>query len=104
MGLVFKREKTFDDCKDKNLLRFDFYIEKYNLCVEFDGEQHDRKVRFRGQSEEDAEKSFEGTKRRDKIKNEYCKKKNICLLRIPYTEIKNIEDILRKKLQELGRI
>ena len=40
--------------------------------------------RFRGQSEEDAEKSFEGTKRRDKIKN--------------------IEDILRKKLQELGRI
>ena len=104
MGLVFKREKTFDDCKDKNLLRFDFYIEKYNLCVEFDGEQHYRKVRFRGQSEEDAEKSFEGTKRRDKIKNEYCKKKNICLLRIPYTEIKNIEDILRKKLQELGRI
>lgn len=104
MRVKFKREKTFRGCKDTRLLRFDFYIKEYNLCIEYDGPQHFRPVKFGGQSQENAEKCFEDAKRRDQIKNEYCKKKKIHLLRIPYTEIKNIEDILKKKLQELGRI
>ena len=32
----------------------------------------------------------------DKIKREYCKRNNITLIEIPYTEIKNINNILVK--------
>lgn len=41
---------------------------------------------------------FEATKRRDKIKNDYCKNNGIELIRIPYTEFDNIPKILRNKL------
>lgn len=34
----------------------------------------------------------------DKIKNEYCRNNNIKLIRIPYTEIRNINNILKKEL------
>jgi len=37
-------------------------------------------------------------KYRDKKKNEYCKNNNIRLLRIPYYEFKNIENILKNLL------
>ena len=36
-----------------------------------------------------AEKKFKDTKKRDKIKDEYCKSHNINLLRISYIDIKN---------------
>jgi sporulation protein YlmC with PRC-barrel domain len=37
---------------------------------------------------------------RDQIKTEYCKNKNIKLLRIPYTKIKYINSILIKELKK----
>ena len=39
-NIEFKKEKKFKDCKDKYQLPFDFYLPQYNLCIEFDGEQH----------------------------------------------------------------
>jgi len=38
--LEFKSEKKWDDCSYKNPLPYDFYIESYNLLIEFDGEHH----------------------------------------------------------------
>ena len=38
---------------------------------------------------ENAIKTFNSTKKDDKIKNEYCKKNNIKLIRIPYYDFKN---------------
>jgi len=35
------------------------------------------------------------------IKNKFCKENNIKLLRIPYTEYKNIEELLEFVLQEV---
>jgi hypothetical protein len=35
---------------------------------------------------------------RDSIKNIFCKENNIKLIRIPYYEIDNIEQILKKEL------
>ena len=43
--ITFEREKTFNTCKfpDSNALaRFDFYLPDYNICIEYDGEQHFR--------------------------------------------------------------
>ena len=83
----FISQKRFIDCVYKQPLPFDFYLKDYNTCIEFDGAQHFIPVKFWG--------GIEGllqSKERDKIKNEYCKKNKINLIRIKYTD--NIEDIL----------
>lgn len=47
-------------------------------------------------SEENAKKSFDATVKHDKIKNDYCKKYNIPLLRIPYWEM--VTALIKTKL------
>lgn len=84
-------QKRFPDCKDERTLPFDFYIPKYNLCIEYDGLQHFVPVDWFG-----GEKGFETCQRHDKIKNEYCEKNGILLLRIPY--FKNVEEELEQFL------
>ena len=84
-------QKTFDDCRNRRVLPFDFYIPTCNLCIEYDGEQHFRTVDYFGGNE-----GFEQRKRNDEIKNQYCKDHNIRLLRIPY--YKNVEEELNNFL------
>jgi very-short-patch-repair endonuclease len=86
----FIHQYKIDDCKDKRPLPFDFYLPDYNLCIEFDGEQH-YKPKF-------GESSFMQTQKHDNIKNEYCKTHNIKLLRIPYWDGSNIKQIIQKQL------
>lgn len=86
----FIHQHKFEDCKDIRLLPFDFYLQKYNLCIEYDGQQH-FEPRF-------GLENFIKTQKHDKIKNKYCLDNNIDLLRIPYWEFNNIEDIITKKL------
>ena len=87
MNIHYENQKTFDDCKDTKKLRFDFYLLKYNLLIEYDGIQHFKQSDFFGGT-----KGFESYKKRDRIKNEYADKNNIPLLRIPYTKFDLIED------------
>ena len=71
---------------------FDFVVcdgKTIKYAIEYDGEQHFKPVDFFG-----GEDGFKETKRRDKIKNEYCMEKKIPLLRIPYTEFHNIKEIV----------
>lgn len=77
----FEMEKTFEGCRDKKPLRFDYFIKKYNLCIEFDGEQHFRPSNYSKNKEENLAK-FEKTRLHDEIKNKYCKDNGINLLRI----------------------
>lgn len=77
-------QKRFKGCKDKRTLPFDFYLPERNTCIEYDGEQHYRPVRFGGISVDDSDKRFEYVKYHDEIKNNYCKSNNIKLIRIPY--------------------
>ena len=88
--IEFVRECKFEDCRDTLPLPFDFYLPNYNLCIEFDGRHHYEPI-F-------GEKQHESTVKHDKIKNQYCKDNNITLLRIPYWEGNNIEDIITKQL------
>lgn len=39
-NIKYKSQKTFDDCKYKQKLQFDFYLPEYNLCIEYNGIQH----------------------------------------------------------------
>lgn len=92
-NLDFTQEYCFDDCKYKNVLWFDFYIECENLIIEFHGIQHYEPKEFFG-----GEKAFKEQRKRDKIKEKYCRKNNISLLIIPYWEFDNIEKILEQTL------
>lgn len=97
-GIKFEEQKTFDFCKDKNKLRFDFYINQYNLCIEYDGIQHFIPRGFCSNIlDDEIEEKFKYTQKHDKIKNEYCKNNNINLLRIRYDE--DIEKILTECFQ-----
>ena len=83
-------EYRFKDCRDKYPLPFDFYLPKYNMCIEYDGEQH----YIPWHEEQD----LKDVQRRDNIKTNYCDENNIKLLRIPYWEKNNIEQIIKKEL------
>lgn len=82
--ISFKRQHTFKGCvnpKTGRKLRFDFYLPNYNLCIEYDGEQHFKpKKRFGG------ENGYNLTIYRDNIKNEFCKNNKIKLMRIKFNE------------------
>lgn len=97
-------QMNFSDCVDVGLLKFDFGVKKDGklLClIEYDGEQHYMPIKFCHMSDEEVQEKLNDTQRRDNIKNEYCKKNNIPLLRIPYWEKKNIKKIITEYLSNL---
>ena len=83
----------FNDCKFYRQLPFDFYLPQYNCCIEFDGGQHYEIIEWFGGLE-----GFIDRKIKDTIKNIYCQQNNIKLIRIPYWDFDNIEQILIKEL------
>lgn len=83
---------TFDDCASKKLLPFDFYLPDYNLIIETDGEHHFRPVW--------GEQHHLRTQKHDKIKNDYCRCNSIKLIRIPFWQFANINEILKNELIE----
>jgi hypothetical protein len=99
-NIIYVAQYRFIDCRYKNPLPFDFAIfyddEKKDLkkILEYDGELHYRPYHKR----EDSIKKLMETQRNDKIKTRYCFENNIDLLRIPYWEKNNIEQILTKEL------
>lgn len=80
-------EYRINSCKDILPLPFDFYIKSCSKLIEIDGQGHYYPCYFNNMSEENAKKSFDAAVKHDKIKNDYCKKYNIPLLRIPYWEM-----------------
>lgn len=87
-NIVYKQEFTIYECRDINPLPFDFWIKKYNCLIEIDGQQHYQPVNY-GEGLEVAQVRFIDQQKKDKIKDDYCKKYNIPLLRIPYWEFED---------------
>ena len=88
-NIQYEREYKINDCKYKHILPFDFkldYDDGSFLLIEYDGIQHFKKLKYKN------ELSLQ--KKRDNIKNEYCKNHNIELLRINYKDFDKIETIL----------
>ena len=88
-NILFEEQKTFLDCKDLNPLPFDFYVNN-EYIIEFDGEQHFKPVESWGGFQ-----AYLRTIQHDNIKNEWCFKNNIPIIRLNYKikEIK-LEDII----------
>ena len=93
-NIEFENQKSFSDFNyqdTKGKPRYDFYLPKYNILIEYDGEQH-----FKPTFNWDTEKNFKQRQEHDKIKNSYAIKNNYILIRIPYTHYNNLclEDLL----------
>ena len=104
LNLSYEREFSFDDlwgdCDRQ--LRFDFAVfnedDSIKCLIEYDGIQHFKPINFWGNEYSHTQLRFETLQRYDKRKNNYCKKNGIKLIRIPYTEFENIEEILEKQI------
>ena len=96
INITYEIQKTFDDCKNTKKLRFDFYLPKYNVLIEYDGMQHFKPIKFFG-----GIKRFNDLNKHDNIKNEYASKNNIPLLRIPYTKFDSIEEEIKQFLEKI---
>ena len=88
----FSREYSFPDLiSAKNCrLRFDFFIPDFELLIEFQGQHHFNPVN----KHKRAKIVHRKTVLHDKLKEEYCSKNKIRLLRIPYSKFDEIESIL----------
>jgi hypothetical protein len=89
--IVYKQEFSFPDLKGKyEVLRFDFAIfgnDVLKCLIEFDGLQYFKYVKGFHKSEED----FYTIQKYDKLKNIYCKKNKINLIRIQFNEDINVK-------------
>lgn len=88
-NINFKKEYCFSDLKDIGYLRFDFAILNKNnqieYLIEYDGNIHyNRKGAWNGKLD------YNALQKHDKMKNEYCYKNNIPLIRIPYTQLNDL--------------
>lgn len=92
-GIEFIPEYKFDGDVEIQKKRFDFYIPKMNMCIEYDGAQHFIPMRDMG-----GQLYFDYMKKNDEIKDAYCRENGIRLLRIPYT-IKDIDGYLRAEMR-----
>lgn len=90
-NINFISQKRFKECRNILPLPFDFYLPDYNICIEYDGEQHFKKFRF-----EKTNENLIARQNNDKIKKNFCDKNKISLLRISYNE--NILNLLKQSM------
>jgi hypothetical protein len=82
-----KTEQSFAECVSSKgfPLRFDFFIESDNLLIEADGAQH----------VSGAYMNTDEMVEHDRVKDEYATRKDVRLIRIPYTRNVTREYVLR---------
>jgi len=79
-NIEFEEQKRFNDCRDKQPLPFDFYIESHNLLIEYQGVQHFKQVaRFKNTN-------LEKRKIIDNLKKNYALSNNYNFLEITYKD------------------
>lgn len=92
-------QKTFNACrnpKTNKMLPFDFYIPSKNLLIEYDGKHHFIIGRFG--KHKSTINELKKTQYRDKLKTDFANLNGITLLRIKYTDLNHINEILKLTL------
>lgn len=96
-NLYFKQQYIFTDCRNILPLPFDFALLDSSgnprMMIEYDGIQHFEPVEYFG-----GEENLKKVRKRDDIKEAYCTDNDIELLRIPYWDYDNIEEILNERI------
>ena len=94
-NIEFVYQKSYDDLRGigGGRLSYDFYLPKFNLLIEYQGEQHDHPIELFG-----GEEQFIKQQEHDRRKREYALKHNVELLEIWYYDFSKLEEILKEKL------
>ena len=87
--IEFISEKSFERIKK---LRFDFLVQD-NFLLEYDGEFHFEMATF-SKDERKMMKKLIKQQKNDRTKNQFCIDNNIPLIRIPYWEFNNLEELV----------
>ena len=103
-----EQQKTFEDCTFRDKLKFDLFrpaqevmltedtkISVNDMLIEYDGEQHQKPVRFNKITDSQMYKNFISTQIKDWCKDLYCITKNIPLVRINPTRKNNFDAIMQ---------
>ena len=90
-SINFIQQYSFQDCKFKNGYKahFDFYINN-NYIIQYDGQQH---FKYHDGNTWNSKQNLQKTRQNDLIKNKYCFEHNIPLIRIPYDENYDLNDL-----------
>lgn len=93
-NINYIQEKVFEDCRNINLLPFDFYIESLDLLIEYDGEFH-----YKGWGNDTS--TVESQKIRDDIKTNYAIE-NHNFIRVSFKDdyLRIIEEYISKKIND----
>jgi very-short-patch-repair endonuclease len=70
-------------------------VPSHRLLIEFDGKQH-----FESSDRWGGESQLELVKKRDQIKTDFANHYGLSLLRIPFWDISNVEDLVLQALIE----
>lgn len=83
--------------KTGQVLIFDFYLPKYNIMIEYQGQQHEEYTpKFHGPAKL---KKFEKQQYKDQIKKEYCLAKGYKLIEIFWKDWDKMEQLLDKNIK-----
>ena len=97
LGIEYLRQYKIKECKLQMPLPFDFAVienSKLVFLIEYDGDFHYKP--FKKGDEISLKKTIE----RDNIKTQYCISNNIDLLRIPFWDYDNIENIINNQINK----
>lgn len=101
-SIKYTTQHVIEECRDIRLLRFDFYLPETchnkKCIIEYDGEHHFMPISYSRDAEVNIENYLDVT-RKDEIKNSFCRDNDILMIRIPYWDFDNIEDILSRFLK-----
>lgn len=103
-GYTFESQKMFEPCRDKRKLPFDFYLDYFNIAIEYDGEHHYKAIPRGHITEEEARENLALTQKHDLIKTNFCKDNSIKLIRVPFWESEDLEYYLWNQLYEFHAI
>lgn len=84
--IKYTEQKTFNGCRRKRLLPFDFYLDDYNTIIEVMGSQHYYP------NKQFSQQTLEERQEVDNFKKDYCLNNNINYVAIPFWHIKNGEE------------
>lgn len=80
-NIEYEQQKTFEWLKNKQNLRLDFYLDKYNVAIECQGRQHYESIEGFG-----GFKNLLYTQANDKLKYELCEMNGVKIYYIKYNE------------------
>jgi hypothetical protein len=95
--IEYQQQYKFNDCTNKRRLPFDFVLfhkGKIIGAIEFQGKQHYVPVSAFGGID-----AWRKLNKRDQIKEDYCKVNKIPLLRVPFWELIQLENALKKYIK-----